>query len=356
MFYRYEIKNNGEEDILYLYLTMAYEFSRELLLKSNNNELSRRAKNFIESNNISYNGNKVYLVIDGVVVKTVDIAANNTPVEILKESLFYSNEHFLVTIKMTDNSTIELPLKEYLLGVLATTFIDDMESEVLKAICILFRTYAFMKMQFDKEINAYNNFVVYKPISYYKLVWADNFDEILEKLNEAIKETDCLFLTYDSNYILPFIHFSNTGKTFHHKEYPYLSSVRSLWDLASPFYIETKDFDYNLISNKLRINISSSTSFKVLDIDSRDYVKRISVGDKIFTGEEFRRLLNLKSMNINIIINQNYIRILTKGYGNGLGLSIYGATEMAKNGCNFANILNYYFPKVKINKYIKELP
>ena len=356
MFYRYEIKNNGEEDILYLYLTMAYEFSRELLLNSNNYELSRRTRNFIKNNNINYNGNKVYLVIDGIVVKTVDIAAKNTPVEILKESLFYSNEYFLVTIKMNDNSKIELPLKEYLLGVLATSFIDDMDIEVLKAICVLFRTYAFMKMHFDKEVDAYNNFVVYKPISYYKLVWSEKFDQILEKLKEAISDTDCLFLTYEDKYILPFIHFSNTGKTFYHKEYPYLSSVKSLWDLASPFYIETKDFDYRLISDKLGLNIDSSTTFKVLDIDSRDYVKRLSVGDKIFTGEEFRKILNLKSMNINIIINQDYVRIITKGYGNGLGLSIYGATELSKNGCNFANILNYYFPKVRINKYIKELP
>ena len=30
MIYRYEIKNNGAEDILYLYVTMTYEFSKEL--------------------------------------------------------------------------------------------------------------------------------------------------------------------------------------------------------------------------------------------------------------------------------------------------------------------------------------
>ena len=38
MFYRYEIKNNGKEEILYLYLTMSYEFSKELGLKADDKE------------------------------------------------------------------------------------------------------------------------------------------------------------------------------------------------------------------------------------------------------------------------------------------------------------------------------
>ena len=192
MFYKYEIKNNGDEEILYLYLTMAYEFSRELLLKSNDKELSRRTNNFIKSNNINYHGNKVYLVIDGLVVKTIDIASQNSTIEILKESLYYSNEHFLVTIRNNDTTILELPLREYLLGVLATNTVVDMNIEVLKAICVMYRTYAFMKMHFDKEINSYNDFVIYKPISYYKLLWADKFDMFYDILNKVIEDADCL--------------------------------------------------------------------------------------------------------------------------------------------------------------------
>lgn len=355
MFYKYEIKNNGNEDVLYLYLSLAYEFSRELVLNSKDQELSRRARNFIKNNNIDYSGRKVYLVIDGIVVKTLDIAEKSNPIEILKDSLYYSNEHFLVTIKLHDDSVIELPLKEYLLGVLATNTIPGLDVEVIKAICILYRTYAFYKMSTEKVIDAYNDIAVYKPISYYKLVWTTDYDKMVKLLEYAIKDTDCLFVTYEGKYILPFIHYSNTGKTFHHREYKYLSSVKSLWDLASPYYIEVKQFDYNLISKILGISISKDSSFVILDVDSRDYVKRISVDNKIFTAEEFKKLLNLKSMNINIIVNVDNLKIISKGYGNGYGLSLYGANEMALNGCNFANIIKYYFPKVKINKYIKEL-
>lgn len=355
MFYKYEIKSNGNEEILYLYLSLKYEFSRELVLNSNNNDLSRRTRNFIKNNHINYNGSKVYLVIDGIVVKTLDIADESNPIEILKDSLYYSNDHFLVSIKFDDKYMVELPLKEYLLGVLATNLLLGIDIEVIKAICILFRTYAYYKMNKDKYIDAVNDFCCYKPISYYKLVWTNDYDSIVSMLEMAIKDTDCLFVTYNKDYILPFIHYSNTGITYFNKDYAYLTSVKSLWDLASPYYIDVVTFDYDTISRILKININSDSSFEIIDVDSRDYVKKLKINGVTFNSEEFKSLLNLKSMNINIIVNQDNIKIISKGYGNGYGLSLYGANEMAINGCNFANIIKYYFPKVKINKYIKEL-
>lgn len=355
MFYKYEIKNNGTEDVLYLYLSLTYEFSRELALESSDSELSRRTKNFIRNNGINYKGTKVYLVIDGIVVKSLDISNESNPIEILKESLYYSNEYYLVTVRMNNEAVIELPLKEYLLGVMATNIEMFCHSEVLKAICILYRTYVFNKMSNDKEISAFNDYAIYKQISYYKLVWANDYDKNVKQLEEAIKETDCLFLSYNDHYILPFIHFSNTGKTFSNKEYPYLSAVRSLWDLASPYYVDVKEYSYDTLSRILGVNIDNKAKFSILDIDERDYIKRLSINDIVFSGEEFRQLLGLKSLNLNIIINIDGIKIITKGFGNGYGLSIYGANELAKNGCSFSNILKYYFPGVKINKYIKEL-
>ena len=74
MFYRYEIRNNGKEDILYLYLDMREEFSKELGRTASNEDLSRRTKNFIRNNNINFKGNKVFLIVDGIIVRTLDIS------------------------------------------------------------------------------------------------------------------------------------------------------------------------------------------------------------------------------------------------------------------------------------------
>ncbi len=355
MFYKYEIKNNGHEDILYLYLSLTYEFSRELALESSDLELTRRTRNFIRNRNINYKGNKVYLVIDGIVVKSLDISDTSNPIEVLKYSLYYSNEYFLVTVRLNDNSLIEMPLKEYLLGVLATNIDPNCHSEVIKAVCVLYRSYVFNMMNKFKEISSYNDFCIYKPISYYKLVWGGDFSTNLEKFDEAIKETDCLFMSHNNKYVLPFIHLTNTGVTYTNKDYPYLVGVRSLWDLASPMYVDVKSWGYSVISRILGVEINNSSKFNILEIDERDYIKRLSVEGKVFTGEEFKKLLGLNSLNINIILNKDNIIIISKGCGNGYGLSIFGANELAKNGCSFSNILKYYYPTCRINKYIKEL-
>lgn len=355
MFYKYEIKNNGYEDILYLYLTMAYEFSRELNLQASDEEMKRRTKNFIKNHGIDYHGNKVYLVIDGIVVRTVDIQNEKEDVEILKENLYYSNDYYLVSVELEDHSLVEMTLREYLLGVLATNMLPNLEIEALKALCILYRTYAFLQMNEKKKILSLDSFAIYKPISYYKLAWIDSYNDIVSKLEQAIKDTDCLFLTYHQYYILPFIHYSNHGYTLSHPKYPYLSSVRSLWDLASPYYLEIKDYPFSHLGKILKKNISSKSNFSILELDPNYFVKQLKIDDLIISGEEFQKKLQLKSLEMSLIVNRDFLRVITRGWGKFYGLSIFGANELAKNGCDYANILKYYFPTVKLNKYIKEL-
>lgn len=355
MFYKYEIKNNGIEDILYLYLTMSYEFSKELSSDLKDNELTRRTKNFIKNNGINYAGNKVYLVIDGIVVKSLDVSKNENEIEVLKENLFYSNDHYLVNIKLDNGSMIETSLREYLLGVLATNINHSIELEAIKALVILYRTYAYKEMHEKNVISANNNFALFRDISYYKISFAEQYEDIINKFNIAINDTDCLFVTYEHHYILPFIHYCNYGMSLGNEKYPYLSNVSSLWDLACPNYINVVDYTYDNLSMILNTQVTINSNIEIVQIDENGLLEKLRINNSIFIGEDFVRLLKLNSRSINIILNNNNVRFITRGMGNFLGLSIFGANELAKNGCDFANIIKYYYPKTKINKYVKEL-
>ena len=355
MFYKYEIRNNGVEDVLYLFLTMNYEFSKEIGFNSSDKEITRRTKNFINNNGIDYNGDKVYLVIDGIVVKSLDISKNKSDIEVLKENLYYSNDYYMVTIKLENMATIEVNLREYLMGCLASVYYKGLEKETLKALAVLYRTYAFKEMSEDRVIMAFNDFVNYRPLSYYKLSWFNSYDENEKILVEAIKETDCLFLTYNHYYILPFVHFCNYGKTLVDDKYNYLSSVSSSWDMASPYYVNIKDYSYAELGRLLKSNISENSNIMAIEVDSNGFINKLQIDKAIFIGKDIVKLLNLKSRAINIIVNKDYVRFICRGFGYFLGLSIFGANEIAKNGCDYANILKYYFPKVTLNRYIKEL-
>ena len=58
--------------------------------------------------------------------------------------------------------------------------------------------------------------------------------------------------------------------------------------------------------------------------------------------------LDLPSTDITIIIKKDYLTFVTRGIGNGLGLSIIGANNLAELGYNYRQILNYYFNDIKL--------
>ncbi len=354
MFYRYEIKNNGIENILYLYLTMNYEFSKELRNGADDNDLKRRTTNFIKNNAISFDGNKVYLVIDGIVVKAFQISKDETINDKINKNSF-DDLHYMVTVQIENEAIIEISLQEFLLGALATNMISNLSIEVLKAMAILYRTYVFKQMKEENLVHAANCFFQYKPIDYYKIAFAPDYDKIVQTLQQAISQTNAMFLSYQDNYILPFIHFSNFGYTLEDSRYPYLSSVPSLWDATSPFYVDSISFSYELLSNIFHFTITKDSKFNISEISPYGKVLKISIDDHDIDGAKFVSLLHLKSQFLSIILNKSSISIITKGWGDFLGLSLLGADYLANNGCNYANILSYYFPKVKLCEYVKEL-
>lgn len=350
MFYRYEIKNNGSEDILYLYLTMTYEFSKELENNTEKSSIAEKTKDFINNNSIDFNGNKVYLVVDGIIIKTLEINKEYVIKSVSKESK-YSNNNYIVTVKYDKSKKEQMTLRDYLLGVIATNMINNLELTTLKALCVLYRTYAYKEMKEHKYISAVNQYQIYKPISYYKMLWIDNYQDKYNIILKAIEDTDGEFITYNDDYIYPFIHISNNGYTRESEQYKYLPKKNSLWDYASPYYIEITDYKYDTLEKIFKDKTEKIKNLQIKEINNSNQIERIQIGNKTYSGEHFRSLLNLKSSDTTIIINPTHIRFITKGWGNQYGLSQFGANEIAKNGCSYTSILNYYFKDIKIKKY-----
>ena len=64
----------------------------------------------------------------------------------------------------------------------------------------------------------------------------------------------------------------------------------------------------------------------------------------------YQTKLKLKSNYFEIIKNENNITINTKGYGHGVGMSQFGANEMAKEGSDYKKILKHYYEGTEISK------
>ena len=74
------------------------------------------------------------------------------------------------------------------------------------------------------------------------------------------------------------------------------------------------------------------------------------IDNKIYTGIEIRNLLGLRSTDFDIVVNGDNVSITTKGYGHGVGMSQYGANELAKKGFNYNDIIKTYYQNVNIVK------
>lgn len=307
------------DNILYLYISKKYEFSKEL---NDPNSLKVLSKDFININNIPFSGEDVCFVVDGLITNKISI--NNKLVD-----------NYVVHLKDKDTD-FEITMREYLLSVLFSYYNEFLSSEVLKAICVLYNTYIFKMIDSNIPIDVNDAFYKYKE---------NDYSLILDKLNETIDSVDGYYLTYNKEYILPFIHYSNSGKTNTNKLYPYLSSVNSLWDITSTNYIRVNDYNYKDISDILHIKIDSKSKIKLINSGHS-----LKIDYKCFSIDELKSLLNLPSNNISIIIDKDKLRFITRGCGNSLGLSLYGAKYMELNGNNFIQILNYYFPKCRLNK------
>lgn len=334
MFYDYKIINND----LYLYLTLDYEFSKELNYVDDS-KLDKITADFINTNNINFKGNNIFYVVDNIVVK------KNLLNKYELNNAFLSNS-FLVNIKLDDDSICEISLHEYLLSILFCLYEYKFSKETLKSVVVLYNTYAYKCMQESNIIDSSSSFIQFNSLDYYKDIYSD-YDKIIDYFKTIIKDVECNYLSYEGKYILPFIHYSNAGYTIKNNNYGYLSSVKSLWDITSDKYINKINYSYSHFSKILSYNINVNSKI----IISND---EVNIDNKKYNINEFIALLGIPTTNFIIFLNSKNIIVTYKGYGKPYGLSLFGAATLANNGYNYINILNYYFPKCKVFKHIKK--
>jgi stage II sporulation protein D len=273
----------------------------------------------------------------------------------------------VVPVFRTSMDTVEnIPLEEYVAGVVASEMPADFEVEALKAQALTARTY-IVKALLSSSKNASLpqeavvsdtiNHQVYKGKEELKRIWGEDFNHKLAKIVEAVTETKGQILTYEGQPIQASFFSASNGYTvdsedYWENEYPYLRSVESPWDKESPKYVESIQLSVRAVEEKLDVSIKKDGKIgKVISTTSGKRVGKIQIGKKEFTGKEIREKLELRSTDFQMEKKGKNITITTKGYGHGVGMSQYGANGMAKEGKSYQDIVNYYYQGVEISDY-----
>lgn len=244
-------------------------------------------------------------------------------------------------------------MEEYLVGVVAAEMPASFNSEALKAQAILARTYALKKISKGEKLTDTVSTQAYIDKTEMQNKWGNDYSKYYNKIVSAVNGTKGQVVKYKGNYIEALYHSTSNGKTESAKEVwgqdiPYLKSVDSSWDKKTSAYLKIENKEIDKVMEILGININKNTNIEILSKDESGRVRKIKVEDKIYDGIEFRNLFGLRSTDFDITITEKGLEIITRGYGHGVGMSQYGANEMAKMGYNYKDIINHYYQNVKI--------
>lgn len=281
----------------------------------------------------------------------------------------YSNYGTIKLYHSKTDSIEELPIDEYLYGVVSAEMPATYEIEALKAQAIVSRTYTLYQI-----INGKNKHGEAELCDDSKCcqAWISKDDRLAKwkedvrennwnKIVTSVKETSGKIIVYDGKPIGAFFHSNSGGKTenvanvWGSNNMPYLQSVETSGEDDYSQYSSEVVLKKEELQDKLKqkyddisIDFSVEKPIEILEYTESNRVKTIRFGNKNLSGTEARSLLGLKSTMFKFNIDGDNIIFSVIGYGHGVGMSQTGADSMAKNGSNCDEIIKHFYTGVDI--------
>ncbi|MEA5580262.1 SpoIID/LytB domain-containing protein [Nodularia harveyana UHCC-0300] len=242
-------------------------------------------------------------------------------------------------------------LEEYLYSVIGGEMDSAWPQEALKAQAIAARTYALYKRNEQRNNPTYDLGASPDRWQIYKGVVSE-----APTIYNAVDSTAGKVLTHDNKIILSVFHACSGGHT---------ENVEDVWGNPLAYLRAVQDYDQNISAcnwertfspNEISSKISGVGNVKDMVAEAYSPFRSVKalriVGDKgtrVLKGEQVRTALKLRSTRFNITRAENGNFILQGlGFGHGLGMSQWGAYNLAKQGANHLQILGHYYQGVAL--------
>lgn len=269
-----------------------------------------------------------------------------------KETIFYEKAPETIDTfipVLINDDIVNIPLEDYIIGVVAGEMPALFELEALKSQAIASRTYAINHQRSNEYITATTDDQVYLTDEQMQEKWQDKYDQYYQKIKRAVTETSGLIMTYNHQPIKSYYYSMSNGYTesslnVFNEQNDYLTIIPSPFDENNS---KTVSISKNEFCEKLSIDCQN-ISISNIEKNKSNRISHIKINNKTFTGIEIRKILSLRSTDFTIEILPSSVTITTKGYGHGVGMSQYGSNNMAKLGYTYEEILKYYYQNIEI--------
>jgi len=247
----------------------------------------------------------------------------------------------------------ELPLEDYVVGVLRAEAGEKWPLEMLRAQAVVARTYA-----------AYHRSIATgKP---YHILASTVHQQYAGRVPAAspiwgaVRDTAGQVLLWEGEVFPAFYHTESGGYTedprmiFAARNLPALTPVRCDFSAGSPHFYWNLDLRLAAVTDALRKSNVDVGGVTEIEVSERTPSLRAAVvtvrgvgGTARLRGNDFRRMLGydtLKSTLFAVAVAGEWARFSGRGYGHGAGMCQWGAKGMAEQGYAARKILEFYYP------------
>ncbi len=253
----------------------------------------------------------------------------------------------------------ELPVRQYLYGVIRKEIAPNWPIEAVKAQAVAARSFVVSRLRDTNgffDIKSSNLSQVY-----------GGYEAETPLIRRAVDQTAGEVLTYKGNVVQAYYHANSGG---------YIETAKNVWKgTQTPYIVQkpdtwSKGTDHSkwaatLTLKEITESLKSSTlpppaETPNLAIEKRlasNRVKRISYLDEkgsrvTANANDFRMAVGPNSLKSSWFTSLNEtstkVTFRGKGWGHGVGLSQWGAKAMAKEGMSYRAILSFYYPKTRL--------
>lgn len=270
-----------------------------------------------------------------------------------------------VTLTIQDGDTTEqMTLESYLTGVVRGEMPASFEMEALRAQAAAERSYVYYQLAAGrKDAHPDADFCTdhtccsaYLSETAAREKWGGDFAPWNTRVEQAVSDTDGQVVLYNGRPILAVFHSSSAGRTaaagdVWSGDLPYLVSVDSPeGEETVPNYYSTVTFTAAEAKEKLlaaypELKLSGTPDrwFGAAAENGSGRVETVSVGGTDIEGTELRRIFGLRSACFTVAADSESVTFRVTGYGHGVGMSQYGANQLAREGKTWQEILEWYY-------------
>lgn len=270
-----------------------------------------------------------------------------------------------VTLTIQDGDVTEqMTLERYLTGVVRGEMPASFEMEALRAQAAAERSYVYYQLAAGrKDAHPDADFCTdhtccsaYLSETAAREKWGGDFAPWNTRVEQAVSDTDGQVVLYNGRPILAVFHSSSAGRTaaagdVWSGDLPYLVSVDSPeGEETVPNYYSTVTFTAAEAKEKLlaahpELKLSGTPDrwFGAAAENGSGRVETVSVGGTDIEGTELRRIFGLRSACFTVAADSESVTFRVTGYGHGVGMSQYGANQLAREGKTWQEILEWYY-------------